>query len=319
MTAPHLLRLSLAALLCTAAAAPSVRAQAPTAAGAARRPAQDPALQAAIAKANAYTALANRTLRALESWERYKSWVDLKRGPTGKERYIGYGLYSLYDVAGEIAKAEAATTGEPSQPELDETVKRYIKAYQDLAPLVTRAERYYDRKDYREDGAAEGRELHAKMVPAAEIFLRERAAFDAQLNAYKKGIDARELAAIEAAEGRSARWQLRNIMVSARAVMDRMPSSDKPVVDLKAFDEAVAGYAAAIREMDRFKEGDPKGVPMIESTASSWLGRLRDFRDKLGASKGDVRKGRAANDANSLVSSYNMMVSTSESAARMIR
>ena len=317
MKVSRLLSLSFAALLCTASAAPPAFAQADPQ-SAARRPAQDPELQAAIAKANAFTSLANRTLRAIESWDRYKSWVDLKKGPTGKERYITYGLYSLYDVKDEIARAEAAVGQPPAQPELDGAVKRYIAAYQELAPLITRAERYYERKDYRDDNAAEGRELHGRMVPAAEAFLRERAAFDAQLNAYKKGIDARELAAIEASEGRQARWQLRNIMINARAVMDQMPSNEKPIVDLPAFDAALASYAAAIKEMDRFKDNNPAGVPIIDSSASSWLGSLRDFREKLGKSKGDVRKG-AASDANRLVSSYNMMVTMSDSAARMIR
>lgn len=275
-------------------------------------------LQAAIAKSNAYTALMNRTLRAIQSWERYASWVDMKKGPTGKERYITYGLYSLYDVASEIKRAEEALVQQPALPEIDGTITRYIKAYQQLAPLITRAERYYERKDYRDDGAAEGHELHKLMVPAAIAFLDERATLDAQMRTYKKGLDARELAAIEQREGRSARWQVRNIMINARAVMDLMPSNEKPVVDLKAFDVALAGYAGAVREMDRFKESEPKGVPFIESQASSWLGKLRDFRDKLARSKGDVRRG-AGNDANWLVSSYNTMVSLSETAIRMSR
>ncbi|MCA0420866.1 MAG: YiiG family protein, partial [Proteobacteria bacterium] len=66
-------------------------------AGSASKAADDD-LQAAITKSNAYTGLMNRTLRAIQSWERYGSWVDMKKGPTGKERYITYGLYSLYDV-----------------------------------------------------------------------------------------------------------------------------------------------------------------------------------------------------------------------------
>lgn len=317
MKASRLLSLSLAALLCSVSAAPPAFAQAAPQT-AAKKPAQDPELQAAIAKSNAYTSLSNRTIRAIESWDRYKSWVDLKKGPTGKERYIDYGLYSLYDVKDEIAKAEAAAGQRPAQPELDAAVKRYIAAYQELAPLITRAERYYERKDYRGDNVAEGRELHAKMVPAAEAFLRERTVFGNQLNGYKKGIDARELAAIEASEGRQARWQLRNIMINARAVMDVMPSNEKPIVDLAAFDTALAGYSGAIREMDAFKDKNASGVPMIDSSASSWLGNLRDFREKLGKSKGDVRKG-AAGDANRIVSSYNMMVSMADSAARMIR
>ena len=302
-----------AAVLLVAAPGAAFAQAAPNAAAA-----DEAGLQAAIAKSNAYTGLMNRTLRAIQSWDRYTSWVDLKKGPTGKERYIGYGLYSLYDVAGEIKKAEDAAASAPALPEIDDTIRRYIKAYQELAPLITRAERYYERKDYRDDNAAEGHTLHVAMVPAARAFLAERATLDAQMRVYKKSLDARELAAVEQREGRSARWQIRNIMIHARAVMDLMPSNEKPIVDLKAFDVAVAEYAAAVREMDRFKETDAKGVPMIEGQASSWLGKIRDFRDKLARSKGDVRKG-AANDANWLVSSYNTMVTLSESAARFPR
>ena len=58
----------------------------------------------------------NRTLRAVESWERYTSWVNVRTGPTGKERYITYGLYSLYDVRDEIRKAGEATALPPAAP-----------------------------------------------------------------------------------------------------------------------------------------------------------------------------------------------------------
>lgn len=305
-------RLALAVALTLATTMAPAQVPAPAAA------AGEADLQAAIAKSNAYTALMNRTLRAIQSWERYASWVDMRKGPTGKERYITYGLYSLYDVAGEIRRAEEAATREPALPEIDATIGRYIKSYQELAPLITRAERYYERKDYRDDGAAEGRKLHELMVPAARAFLDERARLDAQMRVYKKGLDARELAAVEQREGRSARWQVRNVMINARAVMDLMPSNEKPIVDLKAFDAAVADYAGAVREMDRYKERDPKGAPFLESQASSWLGRLRDFRDKLARSKGDARRG-AANDANWIVTTYNTMVSLSETAIRTAR
>jgi len=279
---------------------------------------QEDDLQAAISKSNAYTALMNRTLRAIQSWERYGSWVDMKKGPTGKERYIGYGLYSLYDVNSEIKKAEEAMAREPKLPAIDETMARYIKAYQELAPLITRAERYYDRKDYRDDNLAEGQTLHAAMVPAARSFLDERAKIDALMRVYKRGLDQRELAAVEQREGKSARWQVRNIMIHARAVMDLMPSNEQPVVDLKSFNAAIADYSGAVREMDAFKDKNPGGVPMIDSQAGSWLGKLRDFSDKLAKSKGDVRRG-AANDANWIVNNYNTMVSLSESAIRMAR
>ena len=287
--------------------------------GTAPKPVGDEAeLQATIRKSNAYTALMNRTLRAVQSWERYRSWVDMQRGPTGRERYISYGLYSLYDVTSEIARAEEAINQEPALSGLDDVVRRYIQAYQALAPLITRAERYYERKDYRDDNMAEGRALHGQMVPAAAAFLRDRAELDEQMRVFRTDLDARELTSIERREGKSARWQIRNIMVSARAVMDLMPSNENPVVNLAAFEAAVSRYAAAVREMDRFKETDPQGVSMIDSHASSWLGKLRDFRDKIARSRGDVRRG-AASDANWIVNQYNMMVSMADTAMRMPR
>ncbi|MEZ2406422.1 YiiG family protein [Bosea sp. RCC_152_1] len=313
-----LLRSAVCAAAIVAASPAMVSAQSVPAQSAASAPAGEAELQAAISKSNAYTALMNRTLRAIQSWERYASWVDMKKGPTGKERYIDYGLYSLYDVTGEIQKAEEAAARAPKLPEIDATVLSYIKAYQELAPLITRAERYYDRKDYRDDNLAEGQKLHAQMVPAAKTFLDLRARLDAGMRVYKTALDAQELAALESREGKSARWQVRNVMVNARAVIDLMPSNEKPIVDLKAFDAAVAGYAKAVREMDDFKDKNPGKSLFVDSQASSWLGRLRDFSSKLAKSKGDVRRG-AANDANWIVSSYNTMITLSESAVRFSR
>ena len=51
-------------------------------------------IDAYVGKSNAVVELLNISLRASESWRRYLSWADVKRGPTGKERII-YGLYSV--------------------------------------------------------------------------------------------------------------------------------------------------------------------------------------------------------------------------------
>lgn len=102
------------------------------------------------------------------------------------------------------------------------------------------------------------------------------------------------------------------------AVIDLMPGSEHPIVDLKAFNAAIADYVGAVREMDTFKEKSPGGVHFIESQANSCLGKLRDFSEKLAKSKGDVRRG-AANDANWIVNNYKTMVSLSETAIRTAR
>lgn len=299
----------LAALLAVAFGAPAVAQD---------RPAPDAALQATIAKSNAYTALLNRTLRAVESWDRYRSWVNMQRGPTGRERYIVYGLYSLYDVRGEIEKAEQAVTQEPAMPELDDAIRRYIQSYRTLAPLITRANVYYERKDYQDDGAALGRELHREMVPAAEAFLKDRADVERAMRALRTDLNSRELADIERREGRSARWNVRNVMIAARGVMDLMPTNERPVVDMAAFDLAIQTYAAALRELDKLKETDPDGASILDSQAGSWLGSLREYRQKLARARGDARRA-GGRERTWIINNYNMMVSMSDMRMRMRR
>jgi len=280
--------------------------------------APDAELQAAIAKSNAYTALMNRTLRAIESWQRYRSWVNIQQGPTGRERYISFGLYSLYDVRSELEKAEAATAQEPAIPDLDDAMRRYIQSYRELAPLITRANGYYERKDYQDDRMALGRELHRQMVPAAEAFLKDRADVEAAMRGFRADLNRRELADIERREGRSARWHVRNVLIAARGVMDLMPSNESPRVDMAAFDGAIATYAAALREMDKLKESDPDGASILDSQASSWLGSLREYRQKLARANGDGRRA-AGHESMWIVNNYNMMVSMSETRLRTRR
>ena len=59
------------------------------------------------------------TERAVNSWERYASWVNMKTGPTGKERYISYGMYEVYDVGGLLKEAHRMSLGlKPNTPKL---------------------------------------------------------------------------------------------------------------------------------------------------------------------------------------------------------
>lgn len=307
--------LRLAFLGAILASGPAI-AQAPVAAPAQGDP-QVAASQAVIRKLNAYVELMNRTLRASDSLARYASWVNLKTGPTGRERII-YGLYSLYDVRGESAKALAATAQEPAMPELDGAIKAYLAAYEALAPTIDKAEKYYERQDYKDDKMAAGRAMHAVLASAGPAFLAERARTDALLGKAKAASDEAELALIEKHEGRKARWHARNVMVRVRPVIDLLPSEKKPVVDMPAFDGAIATYAAAVREMDDYASANPGAFSAFESQPRSLLGKLREFRDKLARAKGDARRG-AGSDLTWIVNGYNMMVSSSSMATRFAR
>lgn len=270
-------------------------------------------LSAGIAKANAYVALMNRTLRAADSWHRYASWVNLKKGPTGKERIV-YGLYGLYDVRSEIAAASKAAVAAPAWPELDETVKRYISAYEALAPLIGEAEGYYERKDYLTDKMAGGKALHGKLKPAAEAFMAERATFERDMQVVKTDLDRAELDAIERSEGRKARWHVRRVMIETRAAMDLLPTSEAPRVHLPAFDAALDKLAMAVRELDDYARANPGSFHVFESRPRELLGKLRELRQKLARTKGDARRAGVGLDLTWIINDYNMMVSTAQTA-----
>src|SRR6478609_5883114 len=139
---------------------------------------------AAIVKMNAYVEFLNRSIRASESRERYGSWVDMKKGPAGKERVI-YGLCSLYDVRDEIAAVEQAAKAEPKMSELDAAMLAYVEIYQKLAPVIEKANKYYERLDYKSDKMEGAKAYHKDIAALAPTYGERRDAADLTLRAEK--------------------------------------------------------------------------------------------------------------------------------------
>ena len=271
-------------------------------------------LRAATVKFNAYVEFLNRSLRASESLDRYKSWVNMTTGPTGRERII-YGLYDVYDTTREAAAATAATAQEPLFPELDAAMRDYIAANSALGPILDEASAYYERADYKVDKMAEGKALHARIVAAAGPFLAARARVDALVAAEKEKVDLSRLDAIEKSEGRAANWHVANVMLRAHRVVDLLPTNAKPVVDLAAFHAAMADYGAAVKDMDAYGVGKPNAFFVFASEPRSLLGKLRDFQEAIDRVKGDAR--RAGGDQLTwIVNDYNLMVTTSRNATQ---
>lgn len=279
-------------------------------------------VQAELQKANVYIEVAKMTERAVESWERYASWVNMKTGPTGKERDISYGMYDLYDLDGLLKEARAAAGTQPSVPKLDAAMVRYIGAYEAIAPLINQASAYYDRNGYETDKAAEGQALHKQMVPLATTFLAERDAMMPELRAFVRDAEQREVAALETREGRTAAWQVGHVMHAVNRVVDLFPR-DRPqpihsdtldqmmmslgpdtpgekfdeiiagvvppkntVIDVKRFDEALAKYAETVGVFDRFATEKPDGLGEFKALPRQMLDLLRAFQGPLAQSKG---------------------------------
>jgi hypothetical protein len=271
-------------------------AQAPNAVPAApAEQADDAVFQAVTSKLNAYVALMNQTLRAGESIERYESWVDMKLGPVNKNK--AFGVYELFDVKDEIAEATAALAQEPKLTALDPSMKAYIQAYSELAPIIDEANGYYERKDYLDDNLARGRQIHARLVPAAKAFLATREKVEQDFQSERISLAQKELATIERREGRKAHWHRTNLMIAARRIVDRLPSNERPVVDIAALDADVTFFADASKDFEEYKKSDPNALMSLQSGLRSFLAAARDFRDTIKPAKGDVRRAGGQKDA----------------------
>jgi Protein of unknown function (DUF3829) len=253
-----------------------------------------------VAKSNAYVDLLNYSTRAIDSLRRYASWVDMKVGPTGKERYISYGIFSVEptSAAQQIAKARAAAAAPPPIPPLDDAALAYAASFETLVPILNEAKGYYDRKDYTDDNMAGGKALHAKIIPAMNAFFAARARLEADQEQLSAGLSRQELALIEAREGKSRRWHMRNLAITSKAALDAMPR-DPNATDMTAFSNAIAAYADAVRDFQQA----PKPPGTIDSTnAQDLVARLRTLREKI--EKKEARDG----DFRDVVNEYNTVV-----------
>lgn len=261
-----------------------------------------------IVKSNGVVGLLNASLRGVESWNRYLSWVNVQRGPTGKERII-YGLYSVGSSANDaIAKARASADAEPSIPALDAATKELAATFEKLLPILNEAEAYYDRKDYLTDGMKGGKALHEKLVPAAHAFIAARERTEALQNQFKSSLDLQQLAQVEKKEGKSRNWHLRYTMIQLKRAVDLMPRDPRKPGDLKAFDAALASFGDATRDFDNVVRESGKSSS-VDSYPRDILGNLRELRAEYAKRRPDPMT--VSMSSQGIITRYNMMVTMS--------
>jgi len=210
------------------------------------------------------------------SADRYADWVDMKKGPTGKERYISYGMYELFDPKDCLAGIEKSNAAEPKDPELETAAAEYSKALQELYPTVQTAAKYYDEEDYKDDGAAKGKELHPKLSSGFDRFFAADKAMRERFATLSDGLQARELERIEKEEGRKVPFQARNVMSKAKAVMKLGDVPDWKELDLESFKPALEAYEAALQEAETYTQANKAEADSV--SFGSFLDDAAEFR-----------------------------------------
>ena len=237
-------------------------------------------------KLNAYVGCINRlSERSYESRKRYFSWVS-KNGPTGKERII-YGVYTIYDTTDCKKNVEKANALEPRDAELEAAASAYAEAVSKLEPLLQEAEDYYKQEDYKDDRMAKGRALHPRLIAAWDAFANADKALRTGVDSINDKRSLERVAAIEAAEGRKARYHVEMLMIQAKRVAR---ASDQAKPDVATITAVLAEYEATVKALDQLGS-EAKIDSFFISGAKSYLTSAKQFmrriRDKVPLSQGD--------------------------------
>ena len=257
--------------------------------------------------------------------ERYASWVNIKSGPTGKERHV-YGLYKIHENVTQLCqeKISAALKMQPALTAIDTAARAYLEALLQLAERTNEADKYYERKDYQDDSFAKAKQMHAPLVQAMDKFAAASEAFSAVIETENDKLLAEELKQVEQTEGRKLRYWRMVTMAEAKQLTDITAKDafdvNQAAAKLADFEQAADGLAAYAKE---HKDELPTTWSFMDSAVEDFRiaakARIRRVRDKkpytqternwVGTSSGWMVEG----SPDKLVREYNELVSRSNS------
>ena len=114
----------------------------------------------------------------------------------------------------------AAVAQPPADEPLDTLSTAYAADLRKLDVLAPKVEAYYNGKDFRDDGMAQGREMNAEYDPLLQRLLAEGHEMFVLTRAQEAVLQQRRLDGIERLDGKQLRWQANAFMVQARTTLD---------------------------------------------------------------------------------------------------
>ncbi|TAE47194.1 MAG: DUF3829 domain-containing protein [Bacteroidetes bacterium] len=235
-------------------------------------------------KLNTFTQVLNyQSGRAFDSYERYTSWVDLKKGPTGKESSI-YGLYELYDPQYYADETDEAIEEGPSLPELETAVDSYRVSLTQLSEIAQKANRYYDHEDYLDDAMAEGKSMHQPLLQAFSRYFAADKTLRELLLPLQTGQIRKET--LEYSEGEyNPRWHGLNTTLKALDLIGSVRGYTTESVNRDTFALKLDGFRTALEAWERAYKA--------EGSADSWSqGCLTQYFEFLKSAKDMNRRMR---------------------------
>ncbi len=245
--------------------------------------------KALVEKAALYAKALGAARAVQKSYDRYAAWVDIKTGPTGKERSID----GLPDIGAVQDIADAAAKGPTMWPPLggvDGLAQKLAQVTSALTPLVKSASDYYAQRQYKNDGAKRGQELHGQMLPLFEQFFATELAMRREFSAVFEDIERRYLAQIEKDHGKNYEWHLRSFLLAAKTLADLLPNhADAAMIEGARFKSRFATLQAAYTLFTQYCVEHPAEVQkeVLSTSLEDFFAATRILRGILDAPKPD--------------------------------
>jgi|GEM_PF-4192599 len=277
----------------------------------------DDKFEALVEKTALYTKALGAVRTVQKSYDRYAAWVDIKIGPTGKERSID----GVPDIGALQEITDAAAKGPGMWPPLggvDGMAQKLAQATSALAPLVKSASDYYAQRQYKNDGAKRGQELHGQMLPLFEQFFAAELAMRRECSGVFEDIERRYLAQIEKEHGKNYEWHLRSFLLAAKTLADLLPNhADAAMIEGARFKARFANLQAAYTLFTQYCVEHPAEVQkaVLSTSLEDFFAATRSLRGILDAPKPDHQVYLAK--VNDLAAKYEALVQrTTTPAAR---
>ncbi|MBL8606111.1 MAG: YiiG family protein [Myxococcales bacterium] len=226
--------------------------------------------------------------RVRDSERRYYSWVDYKTGVTGKERLV-YGVYEVSGNTNDCAQAVAKSNAlSPKNPALEQAALEYNSALAQIVPLLSEANKYYDRDKYKDDKLAKGKEMHPRLKEGFDRFIKADNALAEEVDKLQDVIDKAKLAKYEKNYGhQSYPYLIRSTLIYGKVVVregDR--AFDK--IDVTKYEPKVVKLEEAADELEKLmtKKGDSA------STWTSLYQYMQAHQTLVKAAKEQVRRSK---------------------------
>lgn len=151
--------------------------------------------------------------------DRYTLWCDENVGPTGRERNV----FGIFQVTGETslcaAAVQRAAAMQPSLPAIEQAANNYVVALNNVVPTINQAHTYYQRQNYRDDGFAQGRQLHGPLIVSLRQFRAAHQALSDAVNQVQDQNNDVLLARIQNDPNRRMEYLIKNSLRTAKRLM----------------------------------------------------------------------------------------------------